>query len=538
MADPGEVNKSDIRTLFERGDVYADRWTSAIRNALDVFDPLVEVVAEALLQGRSVALSGNAGDGKSHLAQCALDLLPSRNCFEVTAEHLLPATISNETIVFIRDVSSLSNAQALATAHAALDAGACLFLTINEGPLSALAQEDESSIFRSIRDVLHARAMGSVDSELDDILVINLAGRQLTRSPFAEGVLAKLLPVVTPCSVCGKNTNCPRVVGAKLLKSSRRAQKRVQDLLRLLTDGGRHLSAREIWVFLIDLFFGWVCTPGGSETERISGFFWMRIFEGSSALSGEIARYFDPITVPMAREDVHIWQGAFDEISSDVEYPGQRPSTLARESEEAGLIAFSSAKRCFFFFGKAIDVEAMLSRNSLAPTFGNLLDRAQKEPRPVIRELVGMINVYRIRKDTENDLWLSRHHGFAAQRRPSGLGAAGKVSIEHLELRIPNAYESEHYTKSGFFPTRLFLCWTNSDQFLPIDFETWKQLGKSRTLTVDRNQEMLDFSLDLFLSQATIAATEDPEIHVFDHQSGETTVLRVRPEERKIEVIN
>ena len=50
---------------------------------------------------------------------------------------------------------------------------------------------------------------------------------------------------------------------------------------------------------------------------------------------------------------------------------------------------------------------------------------------------------------------------------------------------------------------------------------------------------MLDFSLDLFLSQATIAATEDPEIHVFfDHQSGETTVLRVRPEERKIEVIN
>ena len=38
--------------------------------------------------------------------------------------------------------------------------------------------------------------------------------------------------------------------------------------------------------------------------------------------------------------------------SSDVEYPGQRPSTLARESEEAGLAAFSSAKRCFFFFWK------------------------------------------------------------------------------------------------------------------------------------------------------------------------------------------
>ena len=136
MADPGEVNKSDIRTLFERGDVYADRWSSAIRNALDVPDPLVEAVAGALLEGRSVALSGNAGDGKSHLAQCALDLLPSRNCFEVTAEHPLPSSISNETIVFIRDVSSLSNEQALATADAARSAGACLLLTINEGPLT------------------------------------------------------------------------------------------------------------------------------------------------------------------------------------------------------------------------------------------------------------------------------------------------------------------------------------------------------------------------------------------------------------------
>ena len=60
--------------------------------------------------------------------------------------------------------------------------------------------------------------MGSTDTKLDEVLVVNLAGRQLTRWSFAEGVLAKLLPVITPCSVCGKDANCPRVIGGNCLR--------------------------------------------------------------------------------------------------------------------------------------------------------------------------------------------------------------------------------------------------------------------------------------------------------------------------------
>ena len=538
MANAADANKAEIRELFERGDVYADRWGPQLRAALDVSDPLVELVAGALQNGRSVVLSGNAGDGKSHLAQCALDRLPSRTCLEVTADHMLPNSVPAEAIVFVRDVSSLSNAQALQTARDAAAAGSPLLLTINEGPLSSLAQEDPESIFRKIRDVLHNRAMGGNEPDHPEFLILNLAGRQLTRSVFVSGVLAKLLPVVTSCPTCGKNSNCPRLVGAKLLKNSKRAQERIQELLRLLTDGGRHVSAREIWVFLIDLFFGWVCPPGAPDSEKTDGYFWMRMFNESNPLSCEIASYFDPIMVPMAREDVHIWQGAFEKISSDVDYPGERPSSLARDSEEAGLDAFASAKRCFFFFGKDLDVAELLTRRSLAPAFGQLLDKARTEPRPIIRELVGLINSYRIHMDTENDLWISRHHGYAAQRRPSGLGAAGKVSIDSIELKVPNAFEADLYSTSGFFPTRVYLCWMHSDQYLPIDFDTWQELRSARTLTVDRNQETLDFALDLFLSQADLAASDDPEIHVFDHVGGETTVLRIRPEERRLEVIN
>ena len=75
-----EVPIGALREIFESGSVYADLWPSEIRAALDVSDPLLPIVVEALQHGTSVVLSGNAGDGKSHLAQRALDSLTPRRC--------------------------------------------------------------------------------------------------------------------------------------------------------------------------------------------------------------------------------------------------------------------------------------------------------------------------------------------------------------------------------------------------------------------------------------------------------------------------
>lgn len=538
LPDTAEASRSDLRMLFEQGAVYADRWTAEVRAALDVRDPLAGVVAAALADRKSVILAGNAGDGKSHLAQVALDQMSSRRCFEVTKQSPAPSPVPPDALLFIRDASSLSDEAVLEAVRSAHDVGAPLLMTINEGPLSSLAKMDDTGFFGRVREVLHGRAIGQTVHDQDDFLILNLAGRQLTRSSFVIGALERLLPVVTPCKTCGKSNKCPRVVGARLLKKSKRAQERLQGLLRLLSDGGQHISAREIWVFLIELFFGWTCPPSASEVEKARGYFWMRVFEGESRLALNISSEFDPITVPMAREDVYLWQGDFDKIRSDIDYPGSRPSVIARDSAQDGRLAFASAKRCFFFFGKDLNVESILARRSRAPIFGKILERAGNDSRPVIREMVGIINAYRLHHDTENDLWISRHHGFAAQRRPTGLGASDKVGIDGLKIRVPYSHEGEIYPNAGFFPTTIFLCWESSDQFLLIDFTTWERLKGKRTLTVDRRQETLDFALDLFLSQAPVVANADPEIRIYDHRRHESTTLRIRPEDRKIEVIS
>jgi hypothetical protein len=538
MAQRVEASPKDVRALFERGDVYADRWSPEVRSALDVADPLTDVVTNALEARQSVVLSGNAGDGKSHLAQRALDRLPARRCLEVTARLPVPSPIPADSLIFIRDASSLSYEEVLTAARSAQAAGAPLLITVNEGPLAVLAQHPDGSFFRNVRAILHARALGEEPPDPPGCLVLSLSGRQLTRGGFIQGALDKLLPMVGPCGTCGRSSGCPRVIGARLLRRSRRAKERLELLLRLLSDSGQHLSAREIWVFLIDLFFGWTCPPGGEDVDRLPGYFWMRIFEGSTLIATEISRQFDPVVVPLPREDVALWQGRFDTLESDVEYPGSRPVVVARElGESSGLRAFGSAKRWHFFFGKTLDVERILARRSLAPHFGKLLEGSMGDSRPVIRELVGLMNRYRLSLETENELWISRHHGFAAHRRPAGLGAAGKLPIDRLHVRVPFRYEADRYERAGFFPTKLFLHWKNSEQMLEIDFETWQRLRQDRTLTVDRHQETLDFALDLFMAQASVPAVDDPELLVYDHRRREETVLRIRPLERRIEVL-
>jgi hypothetical protein len=106
-----------------------------------------------------------------------------------------------------------------------------------------------------------------------------------------------------------------------------------------------------------------------------------------------------------------------------------------------------------------------------------------------------------------------------------------------VDIKVPYQFEAHRYPEAGFFPTRIYVSWRDSDQLLTLDFPTWRRLQEERTLTVDREQEILDFSLDLFMAQASVTATDDPEVLVYDHRRREETVLRIRPDERKIEVL-
>jgi hypothetical protein len=202
VAGTQDATRTELRDLLERGALYADRFPPSLRDALDVADPLTDLVTGALGERKSVVLSGNAGDGKSHLAQRALDALPSRSCIEVTAGHPVRETVPPDAVVFVRDASALTNAEVLAGVEAAHEADAPLLITINEGPLNSLAADPEGEFFKTVRGVLHERARGIRAADPERMLILSLSGRQLAKSDFVEGALSKL-------SVSTRSTRIP-----------------------------------------------------------------------------------------------------------------------------------------------------------------------------------------------------------------------------------------------------------------------------------------------------------------------------------------
>jgi hypothetical protein len=528
------ITERDLADLFERGAVFADRWPTAVRHRLDVPDPLTEPVRDALKVGRHVIITGAAGDGKSHLAMTVLDDLAPVNVHEVVREQSLPTGLSAGTVVFLRDVSALTDRDVLAAVQHAIDHGLTLLLTVNEGPLNTLARQDQTGFLRDVRDIIHCRSRGLEAPDPADTVVVNLSGRQVTRGDFVSGALQKILPVVRPCRVCGKSKTCPRVRGAQQLRKSRTAQERVGRLLQMLTDRGRHLTAREIWAFLIDLFFGWTCIATNDEVDQQRGYFWNRVFDGDNAIAQAISEDFDPLRVARAHDDANLWLGHSDELGISI--PLTPPRILARSSLEDGLVMFTSAKRFCFFFAKSWDIDRTLAAFVPANQFGALLAKAAAGD-AVAAELVGLINAFRLGLKTREDLWISRHHSFAAHRRPAVMAASGKVSSSTLVVRVPFSDEAKAYPRSGFFPHRLLLSWPGSDQEFIVDFATWRELQEERNLIVDRSQETLDFALDIFLAQGNPPDAANPEILVYDHRRRRHATLRLEGSERRVDVL-
>jgi hypothetical protein len=125
----------------------------------------------------------------------------------------------------------------------------------------------------------------------------------------------------------------------------------------------------------------------------------------------------------------------------------------------------------------------------------------------------------------------------AAHRRPYALAAGAKLPIEQLDISVPYAHESAIHPGAGFFPDHLLLSWRASEQVLGVSFDTWRRLRDERSMTVDRDQEALDFALDLFMSQAPAKAIDDPEVHYYDHERQEEILIRLKPADRSIELL-
>lgn len=516
----------ELRELLEGGEVYADRISAEARRALHVPDPLEAPVAQALSSGRSVLLTGNAGDGKSHLAQTVLAGC-DRPVVALTQQRPQAHALTAADVLFIRDASALTDEEVSAGVAAAQAVGASLLVTVNEGPLESLAGLEPW--FTRARDAVRARAHGVLVADDERLLIVNLAGRQLAEAGFVEAALGRLLPTVGPCRHCGTRRPCPRVVSAQLLAACEPAQERLAALFGMRAAAGRHLSAREIWTALIELFFGWVCPARGDEAARRRGYVWHRLFSEDRGLLGELGHSLDPAYLTMPHLDAALWSGRGQWLTQSPP-PLTSPERVAADSAEEALVLHAEWKRAWFLFGHG-DPLGLLDA-APAQQFRQLTHDALAQSEQALRSLVARINRYRMGERDAERLLVSRSHSFASHRQPQVMAAAGHAELHELRLTVPHRFEATAYPAAGFRADRLLLAWRSGGRRqLAVDFATWRRLGERRPRTLQRAHGQLDLALEHFMAGAPQRDVLAHSVQMYDHaQRRKTTVVLPPPE--------
>lgn len=220
----GEVSNADLTSATTRG-------------LLHVPTPLDRYIPEQVRAGKDVVLTGNPGDGKSHLAR----LLQDRGLLDGAEVEL--------------DLSATTSRQVLGRWLAARRQGAPMVLCANEGPLLELIGQMESAE-ELARDAAELRAQVGhlVAARPDDLasepraaVLVDLADRNLLDEALIAGALKQVCRYdFMPGGVAGFDSSAG--LNLTLFVESLGAMERFG---RLLAAAGRrmrqHVTFRQLW---------------------------------------------------------------------------------------------------------------------------------------------------------------------------------------------------------------------------------------------------------------------------------------------------
>ena len=230
---------------------------------LHIETPLEKYLLERAKDGQSILLTGNAGDGKTHLAralQRRLGAAAKRFEFAFDATAMMNSV---EGVVPI--IERWRQAQ---------DAGKRIIIAINQYPLYMLRQKIRETLPDVSEEIERqwkgrlAACSGGSDPTGDSLILVDLSLRNPLSREFSGCVLHRMLddPAVRRHAVSGVNTNFS--FNFKRL-ANKDVQERLFELFDRVISSGRRTTVRELWILTARLLFGTSTdneTPGAYDT--------------------------------------------------------------------------------------------------------------------------------------------------------------------------------------------------------------------------------------------------------------------------------
>jgi len=471
------VSLEFLQKLYRDTSAYSDRLSANQRGAIDISTPLGDYVRETVRQGHSVILTGNAGDGKTHiLSTLSEDLLR------------LGAHI-------ILDASAIPPEQIVVEWKQAIAEGKPFCLAANEWPLFRLVQEylNELPILESVQFQLDNQLVYSLDKDFSSdiqvagLIVIDLGKRNHLHQQFFETALTAILKeeLYEQCQRCPVYRDCDTTKNRSLLKHDR-VKTRLTQLVARLVLMGHHVTVRELLATLSYMIFGGrTCSTLARESGKQGGYYSDQLFNntGRGELLELIRKTIDPSLISHPTWDVALSYGGLniadwlDPHTIPPVYGDNRNPNLVKTHIEQ----FNHVKRRFYFEHEQGD--ALLSMIPEDERVFSDWCNPDTDLDTVLEEILDYINWFFCPVLNESDrrekLWVWTWHHYD-ERAPKAFVCRHRLNKgDYLELRRPQL--APHLLKAfAYHPDhlRLIVKSNNTKQqvFLNLDFTLFKTL--------------------------------------------------------------
>ena len=493
----------------------AERLTSDELEAIHIVTKLDQNLASLVGKGHRIYLSGNPGDGKTHIIRRHLSAIEQHN-------------------VFVNlDASAEDEDELIAGLQSAIAENRPAIVAINEGPLRRLLPRLPKAEQSELRLQLDRPYLYEGHDTTDyTALLLNLGSRQVLASSIVNGALNVVLNHVN-------YTNAPASVQYNQAMLRRpRVQERLSTLLNLVARSGAHITMHELLGF-----FAFILTGGEKTAERAAQIapYYQLVFHKNCPLYPWL-HDLDPTRIVHPLVDMWLWENPENQIEW-IETPQNIPPERQTDSQEA-MATFQALKRRFYFEAK--DGEKLLD---MLPedrkTFYELLkDSSSARDTVKMRVLEALSHFFGDRalgtRGTQLQIWTSLR--YEATEPPTAFISSQIISAEKINLHVPRLrplaeitieYEPSH--------VRLILPPTSTGTGgvgLDIDLELWLALMKLKRGTSQRHHDpVIGRRLNHFMSRVASQFQETQSgyvvIYVRDLETAKTHRIEVSLEKER-----
>lgn len=350
---PGDESRLAFwRRLARAGsNAVSEGLTDAEFEALHLETPLEDYLLERAREGLSIVLTGNAGDGKTHLAKVLERRLGS----------------DKERFDFALDATAIMNSEAGVTPiverwRRAENAGKAMILAINQYPLYLLRRR-LPALLPAVSDEIERQWKGRLTAcdassalESKSLVLVDLSLRNPLSPEFASRFLDKILAdaAIQRHAASGGDPNFSLNFGCLTHPV---VQKRLLQLFERVISAGGRTTIRELWILTARLLFGASADEEAPGVDR--AWYSERLFDYDPRfpLSEALRNVADPAAVSHPHVDRRVEDPRHmraDEWLATGEPPNPLPSPAsalgpASNSRDKYRNRFLALKRRFYF---------------------------------------------------------------------------------------------------------------------------------------------------------------------------------------------